>query len=447
MKSVVYQNRNQKCIVIQNFVSSVILQQQYNKNISLFQYSLIINNELYGGLDGISILFIFLINKQKPIIMQKSINNNNIFKQLLLLVNILSILVFYKLNIQLFYICFEIIQVPLYFLLGFYGSRNYKSLAQNLLVIYTIFGGLLKLISLSLIYYIIGSFDYTIFYKTILLSNIELIIFIGLIITFFIKTPVFGLHNWQPLAHVESSGVVSVILAGIILKFAGYGIIRFILPNFEYSIEYFNSILILILVISILYTSLSAIYLYDQKKLIAYSSIIHMSISTIGILNNNLLGIIGSILYGISHGLISSGLFIIISLIYDRHHSRNIYYYKGLKLIYPLIIILLFIFTLSNISFPLTLGFISELLIFISSLEHSLYLLLVICPVILLLPYYFIWFYQKISKGKISNYICHIKSDLNIKELHLLLPLLILNTIFGIKPKILINILITSLTI
>lgn len=164
-----------------------------------------------------------------------------------------------------------------------------------------------------------------------------------------------------------------------------------------------------------------------------------MNVGVIGIFSNDLNGISGAYLYSIAHGLVSGGLFLLIGMIYERYHSRIIKYYRGLVLFKPLYILFLLLFTLSNLSFPLSLGFIAEIFIFISTISISPILTFFISFVSVLLPIYFIWTFQKLSFGKISNYLPVLYQDLNIKEFHQLLPLIILTIIFGINPGLILN--------
>lgn len=215
-----------------------------------------------------------------------------------------------------------------------------------------------------------------------------------------------------------------------------YGFLRYSIPLFPYASEYFLPFVLMLAIISIIYSCLAAFSLLDLKSIIAYSSIAHMNVGVIGIFSNDLHGISGAYLYSISHGLASSGLFLLAGHLYDRYHTKTLKYYRGLVLIMPIYITLFFLFSLSNLSFPLSLGFIAEFMILLSTIEFSPFVTFTTALVTILLPFYFIWTFQRISFGSISNYLPQAYQDTNIKEFHLLLPLLLLTIIFGIFPSI-----------
>lgn len=270
-------------------------------------------------------------------------------------------------------------------------------------------------------------------------NSTQMWLWLGFFIAFAVKTPMWPFHIWLPIAHGESSTGVSVILASILLKLGSYGFLRYSLPLFPYASEQFIPLVMMLAIISIIYASITALSLLDLKAIVAYSSIIHMNIGVIGIFSNDISGLSGAYLYSISHGLISGGLFLLVGMIYDRYHTKNIKYYRGLVLIMPVFILLLFLFTLSNLSFPLSLGFIAEFLIFVSTLQLSPFVMITTTLASILLPVYFIWTFQRISFGTLSNHITTIYQDINIKEMHQLAPLLFFSTMLGIFPNILLD--------
>jgi NADH-ubiquinone oxidoreductase chain 4 len=198
-------------------------------------------------------------------------------------------------------------------------------------------------------------------------------------------------------------------------------------------------------IISIIYSCLSAFSLLDLKSIIAYSSIAHMNVGVIGIFSNDLNGLSGAYLYSISHGLASSGLFLLAGHLYERYHTKTLKYFRGLVLIMPIYITFFFLFSLSNLSFPLSLGFIAELKILLSTIEISPIVTFCTTLVTVLLPFYFIWTFQRVSFGTFSNYLPQLFQDTNIKEFHILFPLLFLTVLFGIIPYIIFDATIVSL--
>lgn len=328
----------------------------------------------------------------------------------------------------------------MYYLIGFYGSRNKKiEEAQNKFFIYTLFGSLFLLLALIIIWIQIGTTDYQILFTLPFSNHIQIYLWLAFFIAFAIKTPMWPFHIWLPVAHGESSTGTSVILAAILLKLGSYGFLRYSLPLFPFASQYFLPFILMLAIISIIYSCLSAFSLLDLKSIIAYSSIAHMNVGIIGIFSNDLHGISGAFLYSISHGLASSGLFLLAGFLYNRFHTKTLKYFRGLILIMPLFITFFFLFSLSNLSFPLSLGFIAEFMILISTIEFSPFITFSTILVTILLPFYFIWTFQRISFGTFSNYLPIILQDLNIKEFNLIMPLLFLTLFFGIFPFIILD--------
>lgn len=328
----------------------------------------------------------------------------------------------------------------MYFLIGFYGSRNKKvEDAQNKFFLYTLVGSLFLLIALLVIYLQTGTTDYQLLLTLPISNSYQIWLWLAFFIAFAIKTPMWPFHIWLPVAHGESSTGTSVILAAILLKLGSYGFFRYSVPLFPYASDFFMPLVLMLALISIIYSCFSAFSLLDLKSIIAYSSIAHKNVGVIGIFSNDLNGLSGAFLYSISHGLASSGLFLLAGNLYERYHTKTLKYYRGLVLFMPLYITIFFFFSLSNLSFPLTLGFIAEFMILMSTLEISPFVTISAALVTILLPFYFIWSFQRISFGSISNYLPVLYQDINIKEFNLLFPLLFLTILFGIFPNIILD--------
>lgn len=328
----------------------------------------------------------------------------------------------------------------MYFLIGFYGSRNKKvEEAQNKFFVYTLFGSLFLLLALISIWIQTGTTDYQILLTLPFSNSAQIYLWLAFFLAFAIKTPMWPFHIWLPVAHGESSTGTSVILAAILLKLGTYGFLRYSLPLFPYASQYFLPLVLMLAIISIIYSCLSAFSLLDLKSIIAYSSIAHMNVGVIGIFSNDLHGISGAFLYSISHGLASSGLFLLAGHLYERFHTKTLKYYRGLVLIMPIFITIFFLFSLSNLSFPLSLGFIAEFMILLSTIEFSPFITLITGIVTILLPFYFIWTFQRVSFGSFSNYLPVVLQDTNIKEFHILFPLLFLTVLFGVLPFIILD--------
>ena len=299
------------------------------------------------------------------------------------------------------------------------------------------------LISIFKLYSITGSTSYENLIILKIPYNIQFWIFIGFFIGLAVKVPMIPFHIWLPQAHVEAPIAGSILLAGILLKLGGYGFIRFCYPIFPLASQFYNPIIIILSIIAIIYGALTTCRQLDIKRLIAYSSVSHMGLITIGIFSHTIEGVIGAILMMIAHGLSSSGLFIISSIIYSRFHSRIIKYFKGITINMPILSIITFILILANISFPLTLNFMSELFLIISVFKFSLFIILLIFTGIFINLIYSLWIYNRMFFGLISPYI-KFSRDIIKFEFQSLLPLLIFIIILGLYPNIIINSIIVS---
>jgi proton-translocating NADH-quinone oxidoreductase chain M len=433
--------------IILSTAYSLILMFLYDQTYSGFQFKFPLFDQNIAGVDGISLWLIFLVNLITAVAVLNNWNKKGVedlsttklFISLILLVQMLSICVFIVLDLLLFYISFEAILIPMYFLIGYYGSRNRKMEAQNLFFLYTLLGSLFLLLAILVLGFQAGTFDYEVLLTMPIDTSQQYLLWLGFFLALAIKMPMIPFHIWLPQAHTEAPTEGSVILAAILLKLGTYGFLRYSLPLFPEASLYFAPFITVLAIIGTIYSCISALSLIDLKQIIAYSSIAHMNVSIVGLFSNDLNGLTGCFLYSISHGFISAGLFLLVGFLYDRYHTRTLKYYRGLVLIIPLYVLLLFIFTLSNISFPGTLGFIAEMLIYISSISISPLATLSITLVSILLPVYFIWTFHKISFGALSPHITTIYQDLNLKEFHLLFPLLFLTIFYGIFPSYMIS--------
>src|SRR6201985_3731193 len=278
----------------------------------------------------------------------------------MLLLEALLLLIFLVLDILMFYIFFESILAPLFILIGIYGSSA-KIRASFYFFLYTFTGSLFMLLSIISMQSLIGCTDFYIFSKTNFIYITQIFMFIGIFIAFAVKTPTIYLNSWLLKAHVESPLSGSIILAGIVLKLSLYGIFRLILPLLPKASLNYTYIVYLIGVITIIYASFSTLRTIDIKELIAYSSVSHAAVYLLGAFSNSIQGIEGSIVLGLAHGFVSSGLFICAGgILYERFGTRIIYSYKGMAQLMPIFSILFFILSLGNRGAPLTLNFVGE---------------------------------------------------------------------------------------
>jgi NADH-ubiquinone oxidoreductase chain 4 len=430
-------------VSILTFISSLILFLLYdNSNIDyqFIQEITEINGlNIYIGMDGISIYFVLLTTFITPIVILSnwySITDNiKTYMIIILLLEMLLIFVFIVLNIFLFYIFFESTLVPLFLLIGIYGSYN-KVRASFYLFLYTLLGSLFLLISILYIMSIIGMSDFDALFKTNLNYYTQLILFCGIFVALAVKTPVIFLNNWLLKAHVESPLGGSIILAAIVLKLSLYGVLRLILPIIPKASINYTYIVYVICIITIIYASISTLRTIDIKELIAYSSVSHAAVYLLGVFSNTIQGIEGSIILGLGHGFVSSGLFICVGgILYDRSHTRLISIYRGLAQIMPLFSVLFLILCLSNAGTPLSLNFIGEFLSLYGAFERLPILSLLAFSSIVLSAAYTMYMFNRISfGGSYSKYLLVNLVDLTYREFLILIVLVSFTVVLGIYP-------------
>jgi len=395
---------------------------------------------IYMGIDGISIYFVLLTTLITPLVLLSnwhSITENvKSYIIIILLLETLLLGVFLVLNIFLFYIFFESTLIPLFLLIGMYGSNN-KVRASFYLFLYTLLGSLFLLISILYILTIVGATDFDILYKTNFNYNTQIILFIGIFIALAVKTPVIFLNNWLLKAHVESPLGGSIILAAIVLKLSLYGVLRLILPIIPKSSISLTFIVYVIGVITIIYASISTLRTIDIKELIAYSSVSHAAVYLLAAFSNTIQGLEGSILLGLGHGFVSSGLFICVGgILYDRSHTRLISVYKGLAQIMPIFSTLFFILCLGNAGTPLSLNFIGEFLSLYGIFERIPLLGVFASTSIVLSAAYTIYMFNRTAFGGNYSKLFMINViDLTKREFLILIILVLFTVFLGIYPS------------
>jgi len=389
------------------------------------------------GIDGISIFF-FLLSSFLIFLCILFVWNESFLKEYLfalLLLDLLLLLVFSVLDILLFYIFFEAILIPMYLIIGIWGSRERKIRAVYLFFFYTLIGSLCMLIGLLYIYNNLGTlnFEYLISHTFTFVEQYWL--WLAFFLSFASKIPVFPFHVWLPEAHVEAPTVGSVLLAGILLKLGVYGFLRFSLNLFPNASLYFSPLVYLLCVLGIIYASMSATRQTDLKRIIAYSSVAHMNLVTLGIFSFNITGIEGSIIQSVSHGFVSGAMFLMIGILYDRYHSRLLYYYGGLIHMMPVYSALFLIFTMANIALPGTSSFVGEFLLLNGLYQINTLGCFFATLGVILCGAYSLWLYNRIIFGNLKLNSTFQFKDLNFREFSILVPLLILVLFMGIYPK------------
>lgn len=361
---------------------------------------------------------------------KKIINSfKNIYYYSLFFLFISIFILFFTSNLFIFYIFFELCMISFFFFIGLNGSISRKIHAFFLLLFFTLFGSIFFLGSILLLFSISGSFDLLFLQNIYIEPFIQKIIFIGFFISFCIKLPMVPFHTWLPEAHVESPTEASVILASLMLKIPIYGYLRFLLNILPLGCNYFSNIIYIFCLFSLIYSSLIALKELDMKRIIAYSSISHMNFCFLGIIFLNNISFAGILFFVFCHGFISSGLFILIGLIYENTNTKNIYYYSGLIFTMPIFSLFFIFFILGNISFPFTGNFIGELLISISLFEFfHLFSFLFIFFGIFFVSVYCIWFLIRLIYG-VPLLNCF-NVDLTMSNFSLISFLFVINTFF-----------------
>lgn len=427
------------------FILSMYLWFFFDGNESNFQFIEIINwipfNNLYFslGIDGISLYFILLTTYLIPICLLTGWSSVNKFVKeyviAFLIIESLLITVFSVLDLFLFYIFFESILIPMFLIIGIWGSRERKIQAAYEFFLYTLLGSVLFLLCIIYIYNVYGTTDIQILYTICFDKHIQKYLWLGFFASFAVKVPMVPVHIWLPEAHVEAPTAGSVLLAGILLKLGAYGFLRFSIPMFPDASIYFRPFVFTLSIIAIIYTSLITLRQVDLKKIIAYASVGHMNFVTLGIFSFNIEAIKGSLLVMLSHGIVSSALFLCVGVLYDRYKTRTLKYYRGLTLVMPLFSFVFLFFTLANMSVPGTSSFVGEFLILLGLYEVNSVMAILASLGIITGAAYSIWLYNRVAFGSLTIYIKHF-NDLSYKEFFIFLPFIFLTLLMGIYPNI-----------
>jgi proton-translocating NADH-quinone oxidoreductase chain M len=387
-------------------------------------------------LDNISVFYILLSTLLGCITVLLTRNINYRLKENYILLFVIQFLLFncfITQEILLFYLFFEALLIPVYAIIGIWGSQRDKIFAANQFFLYTLFGSFIMLTGIVFVIITNGTTNIIILKGYTFDSSIENILFILFFFSFCIKVPMMPFHLWLPKAHVEAPTAGSVLLAGILLKLGSYGFLRFLLFLFPTASFYFLPLILSVAVASIVLASFTVLRQIDLKRIIAYSSVAHMNFLVCAIFVKDLLALTGSLLLQIAHGISSSALFLIIGFMYDRYKSRNIYYYRGLVSVMPSFCFFLFIFSLANLGFPSTINFVSEILIFLGLFQTVPSIAIITLIGIFLSATYSFTLLTRIAFGPSSPFVRHFY-DLTRREFYILFPLLFLIFFLGLFP-------------
>ena len=421
---------------------SVVLVARFNPNDAGFQF--VEETPWFAGLfyrmgvDGISVLFVLLTAFLMPICILASWKSieTRVPEYLIafLLLETLVIGVFCALDLVLFYIFFEFGLVPMFLIIGIWGGQR-RIYAAFKFFLYTLLGSVLMLAAILFMIGTTGTSSIPELMQHHFDPNVQTWLWLAFFASFAVKMPMWPVHTWLPDAHVEAPTAGSVILAGILLKMGGYGFLRFSLPMFPNASELFTPLVLAMSAIAVIYTSLVAFRQTDVKKLIAYSSVAHMGLVTMGIFSGNAQGEQGAIYQMLSHGVISGALFLCVGVIYDRMHTREIKFYGGLVTRMPVYAAVFMLFTMGNVGLPGTSGFVGEILSLAGVYEISTWAAILATTGVILSAVYMLTLYRAVVFGTITNPKLETITDMNWREVAIFAPLIAATLYLGVQPN------------
>ncbi|MCZ8315055.1 NADH-quinone oxidoreductase subunit M [Phreatobacter sp.] len=393
------------------------------------------------GVDGISLPLVILTTFLMPFcILASWVSIEKRVKEYMvafLVLETLMIGVFCALDIVLFYLFFEAGLIPMFLIIGIWGGKR-RIYASFKFFLYTLAGSLLMLLAIMAMIWTAGTSDIAELLKTgpkLFSRDMQFWLWLAFFASFAVKMPMWPVHTWLPDAHVEAPTAGSVILAGVLLKMGGYGFLRFSLPMFPEASAFFAPMVFALSVIAIIYTSLVAMMQEDIKKLIAYSSVAHMGFVTMGIFAGNAEGIQGAVFQMISHGIVSGALFLCVGVVYDRMHTREIAAYGGLVNRMPIYAVIFMVFTMANVGLPGTSGFVGEFLTLMGTFKASTTVTVLATTGVILSACYALWLYRQVIWGEMTKPSLKTITDVDKRELTILVPLVVLTIFFGIYPR------------
>ncbi|MDR6757480.1 NADH-quinone oxidoreductase subunit M [Mycoplana sp. BE70] len=391
------------------------------------------------GIDGISALFVFLTALLGTVCVLASwaaIDRRvKAFMISLLLMQALMLGVFCALDLFLFYVCWEAMLIPMYLIIGVWGGEG-RVYAAFKFFLYTLAGSLVFLVGVIVLYLQGGkTFDILALTAQHLPFAVQSWLFFAFLIAFAVKVPMVPVHTWLPDAHVQAPTAGSIILAGVLLKMGAYGFLRFSLPMLPEASLHYQTLMLALSALAIVYGGLLALAQDDLKKLVAYSSISHMGFVTLGIFALNLRGLQGGILQMFNHGMTTGALFLFVGLIYERTHTRSIADYGGLMKLAPIYTTFLALFTLSSMALPGTNSFIGELLVLSGGFAANLALGAVAVLGALLGAAYLLGMYGRVALGPATARAGYKIYDVNAREIAAILPLAVFVLWVGLYPK------------
>jgi NADH-quinone oxidoreductase subunit M len=390
------------------------------------------------GVDGISMLFVLLSTLLTPICVLASWDAIKVrvkeYMIAFLVLETLMVGTFCALDFVLFYMFFEGVLIPMFLIIGVWGGprRVYSAFKFFL---YTLAGSVLMLLAIIAMYYVGGTTDIPTLMHHGFPVGMQRWLWLALFASFAVKVPMWPVHTWLPDAHVEAPTAGSVILAGVLLKMGAYGFLRFSLPMLPQASAAFTPLIYALSIVAVIYTSLVALAQTDMKKLIAYSSVAHMGFVTVGIFTGTAQGVQGALFQMLSHGIVSGALFLVVGVVYDRLHSRDIARYGGLVHRMPVYAGVFMLFALASVGLPGTSGFIGEFLVMVGAFQADNRVATLICTGIILGAAYMLWLYRRVIFGKLEKADLMDMLDLSTREIAIFAPLVLIVLWMGVYPS------------
>jgi NADH-quinone oxidoreductase subunit M len=396
------------------------------------------------GVDGISLLLTLLTTFLMPLALASAWgaieDRVKEFVATMLILETGMLGVFVSLDLFLFYVFWEAMLIPMYFIIGVWGGPN-RVYAAVKFVLYTMVGSVLMLVAILALYYQYGAatgrytFDLPVLAQYVMAPGLaQNLMFLAFALAFAIKVPLFPFHTWLPDAHVEAPTAGSVILAGVLLKMGTYGFLRFCLPLFPDASLVFGPLVFALAVIGVIYGAWVSTVQPDMKKLVAYSSVSHLGFVMLGIFTLNPQGLVGGLIQMVNHGLSTGALFLMVGMIYERRHSRLIADFGGLWRVVPAFSALFLVVVLSSLGLPGLNGFVGEFLILVGAFQRSPWLAALATTGIIFAAVYLLWMYQRVVFGEVTRDANRGLTDLTVREWAVLVPVVALIVWIGVYP-------------
>jgi NADH-quinone oxidoreductase subunit M len=390
------------------------------------------------GVDGISLFFVLLSTFLTPLCILSAWQAVKIrvkeYMLAFLILETMMVGMFCALDLVLFYIFFEGVLIPMFIIIGVWGGAR-RVYAAFKFFLYTLLGSVLMLLAILAMYFNAHTTDIQVLLAHPFPASMQAWLWLAFFASFAVKVPMWPLHTWLPDAHVEAPTAGSVILAGVLLKMGGYGFLRFSLPMFPLASHDFAPLIYTLSIVAVIYASLVALAQDDMKKLIAYSSVAHMGLVTIGLFTVQVEGVEGAIVQMLSHGVVSGALFLCVGVVYDRLHTREIARYGGLSARMPMYALSFMVFSLASVGLPGTSGFVGEFLVLMGAFQTNSWVALLAASGMVLAPAYMLYLYRRVIFGRLVREDLKSIMDLSPREIAVFAPMIVVVLWMGIYPS------------